>query len=329
MEWYEAEGLTFDDVLIRPGYSELNSRLEPDLSIDLIITDRKFKVMPIICANMSTLATTEMIGTLGKIGIIVPAHRNQSIDDEIDSLDLNSSTRCPVAASVGLTKTQEGTDRLKELIPLVDILFLELAHAHSKAAYEEIKHIRELGFNKLLVVGNVCTYAACRCLIDAGADVVKCGTGNGAVCLTRLVTGCGVPQFSAITECSKFPIIADGGIRYSGDAVKALAAGAKFVMIGSLFAGTDEANPEYIYSGMASREANEPREGIVPEGISVQVPRKGPVTRVARDLLAGIRQGLAMVGARNLQHLREVAEFQRVSSATAIENQPHIRFRRD
>jgi IMP dehydrogenase len=181
----------------------------------------------------------------------------------------------------------------------------------------------------------VATADACKRLLDAGAAMVKVGIGPGSVCTTRLVTGCGVPQLSAVAECAAVgPIIADGGIKCSGDIVKALAAGATMVMVGSLFAGTDEAAGQRlrgiggkVYYGMASREAGRVAGGNVPEGITATVPYAGSAAGIAGELLAGLRQGMAMVGARTLKELREKAIFERVSPATARENQPHIKER--
>jgi IMP dehydrogenase len=271
-----------------------------------------------------------MIEAMHPLHVLVPAHRFQSIADEIQSVNSNF-TNSPIAASIGLNDRE----RITALYGSgVGLLFLELAHADSKAATEEIKWIRNNCKNALVVAGNVATADACNHLFNAGAHIVKVGIGSGSICTTRLITGCGVPQLSAIMECSAVgPIIADGGIRNSGDLTKALAAGASFVMIGSLFAGTDEAaggnsSQGHVYYGMASAQAGRVKEGCVPEGISTTVPYVGSAVKVANDLLAGLRQGMAMVGAKNLKELREKAVFQRVTSATVVENQPHILFRR-
>lgn len=332
VQWWDngLTALTFDDVLIRPQYSELDSRL----SADVYTTPRcpTFgRISPIIVANMASTATEKMIMAMDEPLVMVPSHRFQDIKTQASQVGL--VMHAPSAASVGLG------DRLRWLELFnnfgVDVLFLELAHADTKAAVAEIREIRSHARNNkmalTLVVGNVATADACRRLFDAGADIVKVGIGNGAVCTTRLVTGCGVPQLSAILECAPCgPIIADGGIRTSGDCVKALAAGAKFVMVGSLFAGTDEAGGNIgggSYFGMASEMAGKVREGVIPEGISTHVPYRGSARKIVEDLMAGIRQGMAMVGAKTLEELRQRAVFQRVSSATIIENQPHIKFR--
>jgi len=333
VQWHDEglSGLTYDDVLIRPAYSQLDSRL----SADVYTTPRcpTFgRISPIIVANMASTATDKMIMAMDEPLVMVPSHRFQDIKTQTAQACL--VMHAPSAASVGLA------DKLRWLELLnnfgIEVLFLELAHADTRAAIAEIKEIKyHTSINKItltLVVGNVATADACRRLFDAGADIVKVGVGPGAVCTTRLVTGCGVPQLSAVLECAPCgPIIADGGIRTSGDCVKALAAGAKFVMVGSLFAGTDEAGGDVSggsYFGMASEMGGKVRKGTVPEGISTHVSYRGGARKVVEDLMAGIRQGMAMVGAKTLEELRERAVFQRVSPATVIENQPHIKFGR-
>jgi len=340
MKWHDNGicGLTYDDVLIRPAYSQLSSRQDCDYSTKIILpksilnTSNNINgLAPIMIANMRSLATEEMCNSLSRYGIIVPSHRFQPASYQKHYHDSTSEHSWLAAASIGLNDQE----RLHAIANLVKILFLELAHCDSSHAIQKIKWLKKAYPELFLVAGNVATAEATRRLFDAGADMVKVGIGPGAVCTTRIVTGCGVPQLSAILECSKVgPIIADGGIKCSGDIVKALAAGAKFVMIGSLFAGTDEAAGDRIrgaggkiYYGMASREAGKVTKENVPEGIATTVPYAGPAPKIAEELLAGLRQGMAMVGARTLDELREKAVFQRVSPATIIENQPHINIR--
>ncbi len=330
MRWHDngTPGLTYDDVLIRPAYSELASRSIVNIRSDFLKIPRVF---PIMAANMKTIATYEMAAALWPMRVPVPSHRFQSPESQFI---FHSDTVCEVGenhlASVGLDER----DRLEKLSFFEGlVVMLELAHCDSKAAVEEIKWLKQQGYT--VIAGNVATADACRRLFDAGADIVKVGIGPGSVCTTRIVTGCGVPQFSAVLECAPTgPIIADGGIKCSGDIVKALAAGAQMVMTGSLLAGTDEADggrtkgiEGKLYYGMASRKAGKVTNGNVPEGIAATVPYAGSAANVIDELLAGVRQGLAMVGARNLEELREKAVFQRVSPATIAENHPHIKER--
>ena len=330
--WHKDEAITMDDVLIRPAYSDLPSRLVVDTLYELKSGNKSWKINPIIVANMVDLTTPAMVEAMYYERIMVPVHRNQSVENQIETLQfiLSKGDRIvPAAASVGLNDRE----RAYELVNAgVDILFLELAHAHTKQAIDELKYLKSAFPETLIVVGNIATKEAVEDLIaSVGIHWIKCGVGSGSVCITRLVTGCGVSQFSAVRECvdaNMSNIISDGGIRHSGDCVKVLGAGAKLIMIGSLFAGTDESSTEHAYSGMASREAAGVREGIVPEGISTHVPYKGSAKKVANELTAGIRQGMAMIGAKNLSEIPKKAVFQRVSQATITENGPHILLRR-
>lgn len=256
-----------------------------------------------------------------------------------------------VGAALGTGPDQK--ERLERLIEAgVDVVFLDTAHGHSKRVIESLRLMKKT-FSKLPVVaGNVGTADACRALIDAGADGVKVGIGPGSICTTRIVAGVGVPQLSAILECaaiaakSGIPLIADGGIKFSGDVVKALAAGANAVMVGSLLAGTDESPGDIIlmqgrsykeHRGMGSIEAM--REGsrdryfqddkpnevgkLVPEGIVGRVPYRGSASAVIYQLLGGIRAGMGYCGAETLEALREKAKFVRITSAGLKESHVH------
>lgn len=333
VQWHDngLEAITYDDVVIRPQYSHLSSRFDSKVTTDIEVHGYVREVCPIIIANMKTLATKEMKVALAPLNVIVPAHRFQSIEDEV--VFLKHANIHPNAGTVGL-HDRERTERVGDAS---DILFLELAHADTKDCVEEIRYIKGMFPKKTLVVGNVATADACKRLFDAGANIVKVGIGGGSICVTRRVTGCGIPQLSAIMECAKTgPIVGDGGIRESGDLVKCFAAGAKYAMVGSLLAGTDEAAGEVIdqggkhvktFVGMASLDAGKVKPGCVPEGISAMVPYVGPAHKIVSDLIAGIRQGLAMVGARNLAELKEKAIFQRISHSSLVESLPHIKLR--
>lgn len=259
----------------------------------------------------------------------------------------DSKGRLIVGAAVGT-----GEDVLARVQALrdaqVDFVVVDTAHGHSKKVIETVKKIK-LNFPNLpLIAGNVATAEGVKALVEAGADGVKVGVGPGSICTTRVVAGVGVPQFTAIVECAKMArelqvtLIADGGIRYSGDIVKALAAGADSVMIGSIFAGTEEAPGETIlyqgrkykaYRGMGSESAM--RRGstdryfqaenakLVPEGVEGMVPYKGTVKDVVHQLVGGLRSGMGYVGAQNLDELRRKAKFVRVTLAGLRESHPH------
>lgn len=258
--------------------------------------------------------------------------------------------RLRVAAAIGVGDKE--LKRAEALIKAhVDALVIDTAHGHSKGVIEMVKTLRGMVKNVDIVAGNVATAKACEDLIKAGVDGIKVGIGPGSICTTRVIAGIGVPQMQAIFDCrtpcmeAGVPFIADGGIKYSGDVVKALAGGAGSVMIGSLFAGTDEAPGEMvlyqgraykIYRGMGSMGAMErgskDRYGqgavdevakLVPEGIEGQVPYRGPLSQNLYQLSGGIRSGMGYVGAKTLPDLAEKARFIRITGASLKESHPH------
>jgi IMP dehydrogenase len=258
--------------------------------------------------------------------------------------------RLRVAAAIGVGDKE--LKRAELLIKAhVDAVVIDTAHGHSKGVIAMIKAVKALSAKVDVVAGNVATAAACEDLIKAGADGIKVGIGPGSICTTRVIAGIGVPQMQALLDCravcekAGVPFIADGGIKFSGDIVKALAAGAGTVMIGSLFAGTDEAPGEMVlyqgraykfYRGMGSMGAMEKgskdRYGqgavdevskLVPEGIEGQVPYRGPLSQNLFQLAGGIRSGMGYVGAEDMKALREKARFLRITGASLKESHPH------
>ena len=258
--------------------------------------------------------------------------------------------RLRVGAAVGVGADAEA--RVGRLVEAgVDVLAVDTAHGHSRAVLETVRTIKRSHPDLPVVAGNVATAEATEALIEAGVDAVKVGIGPGSICTTRVVAGVGVPQLTAVLECARAahrlgkPVIADGGIRHSGDVVKALAAGAATVMIGSLFAGTDEAPGETVlyqgrsfksYRGMGSLgamergsadryfQADEARVGkLVPEGVEGMVPYRGPLSRSMHQLVGGVRSGMGYCGARDLGALRERARFVRITAAGARESHVH------
>ncbi|MFO3667212.1 MULTISPECIES: IMP dehydrogenase [Anaerococcus] len=255
--------------------------------------------------------------------------------------------RLLVGAGVGITgDMMERVDALVEA--KVDVIALDTAHGHSKGVMDAVRKIKAKYPELQVIAGNVATGQATKDLIEAGVDCVKVGIGPGSICTTRVVTGVGVPQISAIIDCYKaakeydIPIIADGGVKYSGDITKALACGASVVMAGSLFAGTEESPGETImfegkqfkeYRGMGSLAAmksgssdryfqNDTKK-YVPEGVEGRVAYKGSVGDVIYQLLGGLRSGMGYVGAQNLVELEEKARFVKISPASLVENHPH------
>jgi IMP dehydrogenase len=259
----------------------------------------------------------------------------------------DSSGRLLAGAAVGVT--QDMMDRVTALVEAkVDLVVLDTAHGHSQGVIDSVKRIK-LEYPELQVIaGNVATAEATIDLIKAGADAIKVGIGPGSICTTRVVTGIGVPQITAIINCAKaakeynIPVIADGGIKYSGDITKAIAAGANVVMIGSLFAGTKESPGEEelyegrrfkVYRGMGSigamqsgskdRYFQEDTKKLVPEGVEGRVPYRGPLGDVVYQLIGGVRSGMGYVGAKDIKELQEKAKFIKITGASLIENHPH------
>lgn len=258
----------------------------------------------------------------------------------------DDSGRLLVGAAVGVTRDME--ERLQALISSnVDVIVVDTAHGHSKGVVEAIRRIKARHPDIQLIAGNIATSEAAKDLIEAGADAIKVGMGPGSICTTRVVAGIGVPQITAIYDCSQeakkygIPVIADGGIKYSGDIVKAIAAGADAIMLGSLFAGTEESPGEIeiykgrsfkVYRGMGSlgameqgskdRYFQENLKKLVPEGVEGRIPYKGPLSETVYQLLGGLRAGMGYCGAKNIKELQN-AKFVRISSSGLRESHPH------
>lgn len=262
----------------------------------------------------------------------------------------DSRGRLRVGAALGVG--EGALERAGNLVEAgIDVLVVDTAHGHSKSVVETIRHIRRNFPDVALVGGNIATGEAAEALIDAGADAAKVGVGPGSICTTRVIAGIGIPQLSAIIKVAAVAhsrgktVIADGGIRYSGDVVKAIAAGADSVMVGSLFAGTDESPGEVViyrgrsfksYRGMGSLGAmsigeskdryfqeGQTEEKLVPEGIEGLVPYKGPMSAITYQLVGGLRSGMGYVGASDIEELRRKAAFVRITGAGVKESHPH------
>jgi IMP dehydrogenase len=255
--------------------------------------------------------------------------------------------RLVVGAAVG--PLRDPVERARALADAgVDFIVIDSAHGHSQGVLNAVRLIKRTLPDLLVVAGNVATREGVRALAEAGADAIRVGLGAGSICTTRVVAGVGVPQLYAVMECAaeaqrwNLPVIADGGIRYSGDIVKALAAGASAVMLGNLLAGCEESPGEIeifrnraykVYRGMGSVAAmrqgssdryyqTDPRK-IVPEGVEGRVPYRGPLSETVHQLVGGLRSGMGYVGARNLQELREKARFIRITNSGLRESHPH------
>ncbi len=328
-------GLTFDDVLLVPNYA---NESRDDGHIATRLGEYWFKI-PIISANMDTITGIDMAAAMAKLGGLGILHRFMSVEENVSAYKevrkYNFSCNTGVSIGVGGSEIR----RAEELYHAGARLFcVDIAHAHSKAVGKTISYLKKRYDDIYIIAGNVATREGANYLDSKGADAIKVGIGAGSVCTTREVTGFGVPQLTAIMDCARIdkPIIADGGIRTSGDAVKALAAGATMVMLGGMLAGTDEiCGYQGTYRGMASKEAREAREagGITEamarageaatEGISITVDSKGSVAGVIKEIIGGIKSGLSYCGAKNLDELRRKAVFMEVTSSSTKEGTPH------
>jgi IMP dehydrogenase len=356
------EAFTFDDLLLVPSYSKV-------VPIDTILHTRLTKKItlniPVLSAAMDTVTEDEMAIALAKLGGLGVIHKNLSIDEQAEMVKkvknttvlptdkdacLDSEGKLRVGAAVGVG--HDTYDRVNKLYEAgVDIIAVDSAHGHSKGVIETIKQIRALFPNLDIIGGNVVTAQAAIDLIYAGASAIKVGVGPGSICTTRVVSGVGVPQLTAIndvyqvTKQYEIGIIADGGIKLSGDITKALAAGADCVMLGGLLAGTKETPGEVIsldgrevksYIGMGSLTAMKKGSSdryfqggvkelkkLVPEGIEATVPYKGEIKDVIHQMMGGLRSGMGYCGCETIHDLKEKAQFVKISNAGLKESHPH------
>lgn len=332
------ETLAFDDVLLVPKYSDIKSRSEIDISSNL----GKIKLeIPIISSPMDTVTEASMAVALCKVGGLGIIHRYNEIEEQAQMVnDALVGGASNIGVAVGVTG--DYLERAQQMVKEgANILCVDVAHGDHYSVKTAIRELRNnVNDSVHIMAGNVATLEGFEHLSIWGADSIRVGVGGGSICSTRIQTGHGVPTFSSILECqySQYDssLIADGGIKSAGDIVKALAAGADFVMLGSLLAGTDESpghvdidgnGEKYkIYRGMASKEAQINWKGHYSsfEGVSGRVKYRGKVKDIIEDLARNIRSGLSYSGARNILELRKNASFIKQSSAAQIESSPHI-----
>jgi IMP dehydrogenase len=328
------ESVCFDDVLLVPQMSDIKSRTSVDLSVDLG-SDTSLGI-PFISAPMDTVTGHRMATAMAAVGGLGVIHRYNSIDEQVHLLQ---KSHCNAAAAIGITG-----DFLERAFALIHadckILCIDVAHGHHISVKSALETLRsKLGDTVSIMAGNVATLQGFNDLSDWGADIIRVGVGGGSICSTRLQTGHGVPTLQSVIDCAKSNrdalIIADGGIKNSGDMSKALAAGADLVMVGRLLAGTDEAPGDTVqvngkkckvYRGMASPEAQVAWRGEYRsnEGVSRTVPFKGSVEDILSELERGVRSALSYSGARNLQEFRAKACFIKQSPLGRIESGTHI-----
>jgi len=340
------EALTFDDVLLVPNYSEV---VPTEVDTASFATPKIKLRVPILSSAMDTVTEKRMAVALGQMGGLGVIHKSLSIEKQAEAVKEVKKQKLPAAAAVGATGNF--LERAKALAEAgVDVFVVDTAHGHSKRVIEAVKVLKKQFKNVEIIAGNIATAQGALALIKAGADGVKVGIGPGSICTTRMVSGCGVPQITAILDVvaackkSKVKVIADGGIKYSGDIAKALAAGADCVMLGSLLAGTDEAPGEIFedhgkkyksYRGMGSlgamNEGSKDRYGqdkvvggkLVPEGVEARVPYKGSVVHIVEQLIGGVRSGMGYSGAKNISELHRKANFVKITPAGLRESHVH------
>jgi IMP dehydrogenase len=340
MEYKNIEiALTYSDVLLVPQYSDIKSRNE--VYVGNALDNNHELSLPIVSAPMDTVTGTSMAVEMSKMGGLGIIHRYNTIEQQVTLVSdaVRASGNGLIGAAIGVT-----TNYLERAVSVFKagarVICVDVAHGHHALVKDAISAIRrELGFDVHIMAGNVATLTGFNELSDWGADSVRCNIGGGSICSTRVQTGHGVPGLQTIFDCAKSDrdarVIADGGIRTSGDIVKALAAGADFVMLGSLLAGTDESPGEKVttkhgvkkeYRGMASKKAQVEWRGKYSsnEGISTFINYKGPVENILRDLRNGLVSGLSYSGTRNITELQTRAKFIRQTTAGQTESSTHI-----
>jgi IMP dehydrogenase len=348
-------GLTYDDVLLLPDASEVVPS-EVDTSTRLT---RKISLrVPLISSAMDTVTESKMAIAMAKAGGIGIVHRNLPIEDQVKHVLAvkKADASYLVGAAVGVG--DDGFARALAVIEAgVDVVVVDTAHGHHRAVLDAIARIKEAHPQIQIIGGNVATRAGAQALINAGADAVKVGVGPGSICTTRVVAGVGVPQVTAIMEAHKacvkadIPLIADGGLQYSGDIAKAIVAGADTVMLGSLLAGCDESPGELVelqgrkfkaYRGMGSLGAMQSRgeqksyskdrymqddvlseDKLVPEGIEGKVAYRGSVSDTVHQLVGGLRSGMGYAGAATIDDLQKNGHLIQITAAGLQESHPH------
>ena len=342
------EALTFDDVTLVPKYSEI---LPSEVDTSIKLTDTLKLNIPLLSSAMDTVTESKMAIAIAKAGGLGVIHRNLDIKKQIQEIKKVKKQKLLVGAAVGtgLKEFHRAELIIKEK---VDMIVVDTAHGHTKKVSEMIKFIKKKKSKKIcLCAGNIATPEAAKFLLKLGVDVIKVGIGPGSICTTRLVAGIGVPQLSAILNVrngiknKNVKIISDGGIKYSGDLAKAFAAGADAVMIGSLFAGTDETPGKLIkkngklfkvFRGMGSvgamnkgsadryfQKKQKDSSKYVPEGVEGLIKYKGDVSKIIFKLIGGLKSSMGYLGSKNIINLRNKPKFVKITKAGFYESMVH------
>ena len=342
------EALTFDDVTLAPKYSEI---LPSDADTSVSLTKHLKLKIPLLSSAMDTVTESRMAIAIAKAGGIGVIHRNLDIKKQLSEIKKVKKQKLIVGAAVGAAQNE--FIRAKEIIKEgVDLIVVDTAHGHTKKVAQIIEYIRKIKTKKIaLCAGNIATPEAAKFLIKLGVDIIKIGIGPGSICTTRLVAGIGVPQLSAILDVrsgltnKNVKIISDGGIKYSGDLAKAFAAGADAVMIGSLFAGTNETPGKLIkkngqffksFRGMGSvgamnkgsadryfQKKQKDSSKYVPEGVEGFVKYKGDVGSIIYKLIGGLKSSMGYLGSKTIIKLRNKPQFVKITKAGFYESMVH------
>jgi len=341
------ESLTFDDVLLLPQYSDV---LPSETDVSLKLTNKINLGVPFLSSAMDTVTESSMAIAIAKAGGIGIVHRNLNIKQQTKEIIKVKKKQLFVGAAVGTNK--EDIDRAKSLIANgCDLIVIDTAHGHSKKVLKTLSKLKKIDSSIPFCVGNIATGEAAKKLYNSGADIIKIGIGPGSICTTRMVAGIGVPQISAILDVKnalknkKIKIISDGGIKFSGDIAKALAAGADAIMMGSIFAGTDESpGKKFKFKGkfykqyrgmgsigaMSSGSANryfqknfKDKSKFVPEGVEGRVEYKGSVSKIIYQLKGGLHSSMGYIGAQNLGQITKNAKFIKITKAGFYESMVH------
>ena len=341
------ESLTFDDVLLLPRYSSV---LPSHTEISLNLTKKITLQVPFLSSAMDTVTEFQMATALAQEGGMGIIHRNLDIKKQSYQVKKVKNKKLIVGAAIGTN--QRDLERAKSLIDNgVDLIVIDTAHGHSEKVLKTLLKVKKFSRNIPICVGNIATGEAAKKLYNSGADIIKVGIGPGSICTTRMVSGIGVPQISAIMDVKKslykkkIKIISDGGIKFSGDIAKALAAGADAIMMGSIFAGTEESPGKKFksngkiykqYRGMGSigamsaGSANryfqknfKDKSKFVPEGVEGRVEFKGKVSKIIYQLQGGLRSSMGYIGARKLEDIYKKAKFIKITKAGFYESMVH------
>jgi IMP dehydrogenase len=341
------ESLTFDDVLMLPRFSNV---LPTETNITLNLTKKINLKVPFLSSAMDTVTESDMAIAIGQAGGIGVIHRNLKIKKQSDEVKKVKKNNLFVGAAIGTN--EEDIERAKSLLDYgVDLIVIDTAHGHSAKVLKILSKLKKISKQTTICVGNIATGEAARQLYNSGADIIKVGIGPGSICTTRMVAGIGVPQISAIMEVKKallkkkIKIISDGGIKFSGDIAKALAAGADGIMMGSIFAGTDESPGKKFkikgkiykhYRGMGSigamssgsanryfQKNHKDKTKFVPEGVEGRVEYKGSVSKIIYQLQGGLRSSMGYIGAKNLNEIKKKAKFIKITKAGFYESMVH------